>query len=351
MSKRSYSIYSASLQLREPINLAFGPLVFRSALYIHLRDEDGVEGWGEASPLPGFSREFDREALDRLEMVARLWCSRFPNPLLTVRTPSVCFGFEQALRHLEVNRSGRELHQLSSDAARDQVRICALLTGDSPERMAAGVRSGLAGYRTIKIKVGRLPVPLEADLVKRLCADLAPGVRVRLDANRAWALEDAVAFSKAVEGLPIDFIEEPLRNPIALPAFHAQSRMPVALDETLMELPPGQWAKLPGVRAVVLKPTLLGGFSSCRTQASAARSIGADVVVSSAFESGVGTWGCAALAAELQEPDTAAGLDPYRMLGEDVLAERFDFVNGTFYMAGVRLMELRREILKELRHG
>lgn len=351
MTRRRFHIYGCRLPLRTPLELSSGTLAHRDVLLLRLIDEDGAEGWGEVSPLPGYSRESAEEALRHLELALRLWCSRFPNPLLTIRSPSVCCGIEQAIRHMELSRAGLELHELTAAGTRDRIRICALMTGDALAQMAQGIRSGLAGVRTIKIKVGRRPFAMEAELVRQLCQDLAPGIRIRLDANRAWTLEDAVAFCKAVEGLPIDLIEEPVQNPVALPAFHARAGLPIALDETLGEVRPEEWLRIAGVAAVVLKPTILGGFDACRTIAAQARGIGAYPIVSSCFESGVGTWGCAALAAELQRIDEAAGLDPYTRLADDVLKERLDFINGHLYMAGIRRLDLRMDLLKELRNG
>ena len=45
------------LPLRAPLATARGPIPFRDGALLSLRDRDGLEGSGEASPLPGFHRE------------------------------------------------------------------------------------------------------------------------------------------------------------------------------------------------------------------------------------------------------------------------------------------------------
>ena len=54
-----------------------------------------------------------------------------------------------------------------------------------------------------------------------------------------------------------------------------------------------------GVAALVLKPSVLGGLEATAACAAAARSRGVNVVVTTAFESGVGVATCANLAAAM----------------------------------------------------
>jgi O-succinylbenzoate synthase len=70
---------------------------------------------------------------------------------------------------------------------------------------------------------------------------------------------------------------------------------------------------------VVLKPTLLGGISNTLRMAERALGLGMTSVISSAYESGVGTAALVALAAGIGEHPVPAGLDTYRALADDVL--------------------------------
>jgi O-succinylbenzoate synthase len=71
--------------------------------------------------------------------------------------------------------------------------------------------------------------------------------------------------------------------------------------------------------AFVLKPTLLGGISRTLRVAEQALRLGVTPVVSSAYESGVGTAALVALAAGIGERPVPAGLDTYRTMAGDVL--------------------------------
>jgi O-succinylbenzoate synthase len=93
----------------------------------------------------------------------------------------------------------------------------------------------------------------------------------------------------------------------------------VALDETLVGMDPGVLEEHRYARAVVLKPTLLGGISNTLRMAERALDLGMTPVVSSSYESGVGTAALVALASGIGEHSVPAGLDTYRVLAEDVL--------------------------------
>ena len=71
--------------------------------------------------------------------------------------------------------------------------------------------------------------------------------------------------------------------------------------------------------AFVLKPTLLGGISRTLRVAGRALHLGVTPVISSAYESGVGTVALVALAAGIGDRPVPAGLDPYRAIAEDAL--------------------------------
>jgi L-alanine-DL-glutamate epimerase-like enolase superfamily enzyme len=98
----------------------------------------------------------------------------------------------------------------------------------------------------------------------------------------------------------------------------------IALDESLAALPAD--ARLtalrsPGLAAVVLKPTLLGGLAASLELATLARGFGVAAVASHALEGPVGTAACAELALALAADPTTratggppAGLTPHTAL-------------------------------------
>ncbi len=202
--------------------------------------------------------------------------------------------------------------------------VSALVSGPPDTVLEVAGRARSAGYAAVKLKVGRRPVEEDVELVRAVKEELGDTVVLRLDANRAWSLEEAERFVRGVAGLPFEFIEEPLADPAQLPVLVRETGVRVALDESLAGMQPGALEAHSYARAAVIKPTLVGGLSRTLRFAKRATLLGMKPVISSAYETGVGTAALAALAAGVGGEEVPAGLDTYRQLAGDVLRPRLD---------------------------
>jgi O-succinylbenzoate synthase len=231
--------------------------------------------------------------------------------------PSVRFGLELAVWNLYGRYSGRMLPELVAPSPRAMVPVNGLLVGSPAEVLEDARRMRDAGYRSVKLKVGTRTVAEDVALVRALGDELGEGISLRLDANRAWGYAEAAKFAGGTAGVRFEYVEEPLADPARLPDLVRECGVPVALDESLVGM------ELDGLEAFVvafvLKPTLLGGISRTLRMAERAYRLGVTPVVSSAYESGVGTAALVALAAGVGDRAVPAGLDPYRAMAEDVL--------------------------------
>jgi len=330
MRIETYSLHPFTVPLTGPVVFAGEAVSERAGLLVRLVDEDGREGWGEASPLPGFSRESLAVATQAMaDLLGRYAGQVVPADAMDpdggwaqaldarALPPSVRFGLELAVANLMAAGTGRSLAALLAPQPHRWVVLNGLLMGHPMKMLGEAAAMVVAGYEAVKLKVGRRSVREEIRLVRALSEVLGAGVRLRLDANRAWDLDTALAFARGVRDCPIEYIEEPLSDPAGLAAFTSASGMPVALDESLLELTTLSEEQA-YARAVVLKPTLLGGLIPSLRLARAAETLGLTVVISSSFETGVGTRGLVALAAA-GATVTPAGLDPYRWIRRDVL--------------------------------
>lgn len=324
MRLADFALYRYTVPFVTPIRFAGATLDSREGALIRLRDTTGLEGWGEASPLPGFSPETLEQALDDLFTgTSSITGDEVAEPPRDEPNlvPSARFGLETAILNLRAAFVGRTLPEMMSANPRGKVEMTALLSGAPEDVLRDAARARDAGYRAVKLKVGGRAVEEDADTVREVAAMLGGDVMLRLDANRAWCLEEALEFQRLTRGLdrPMEYLEEPLADPASLPDFVAKTATPVALDETLVGMPPERLKDHRYARAVVLKPTLLGLSRALRFAGEATR-LGMTTVVSSAYETGVGTAALVALAAAVGE--APAGLDTYRRLAEDVVSPR-----------------------------
>ncbi len=334
-----------SLALRKAVAVGDAVLREREGVLVRIESVTGAVGWGDAVPLPGFSRESLEQV--RAELKAR--CERpiereferaadlFAwSSTLTRLSPSALFAVESAVASAAASETNRTLGEWLFGISANRCEVNALVV-EPPEEWAARAKECVdAGYSTVKFKVGRAPLGEEIDA---LCAvaECAPGVQLRVDANRAWSATDALAFARGVSGLPIEYIEEPLADARALPDDWPES-VRIAWDETLHssdELPVFETR----VRAWVLKPGLVGGLSRSVQLVRHARRYGCRAIISSAYESGVGIRVLAELAATT---GFAAGLDTYSLLAEDVLEPRLEIANGEIDLALARRSVVRR---------
>ena len=332
MPERNVQIFRYALPLRAPLALTRPPLTTREGALLRLDDGGGAVGWGEAAPLPGFSRETLDEAVAALRVarkgIAELELSddealsqqlaRWELP------PSARCAVEGAVWSMQAATDGQTLPERLTPTPHTEVPLNGLLIGPAERVLDAAARLRAAGYRAVKLKVGRRPLAEEIDLVRGVAEVLGREVGLRLDANRAWTFGEAVDFAAGIAGVEIEYVEEPLAEPARLPAFAAETGLPVALDESLTEMPPEALAGHGYACAVILKPPLLGGPLTELRWARQALALGQAPVLSSAVESGIGVGLCLALAAGLGARAVPAGLAPYRHLAADVLAPPLD---------------------------
>jgi O-succinylbenzoate synthase len=330
MKLAGFDLYRFSLPLREPLILRDTPLHRREGVLLRLYGDDGSEGWGESAPLPGFSVESPDQAFVQLRRLAGSLIGREvkddwtdPNGAFgrelerIVPAPSVRFGLELAVWNMRAASSGKLLPELFAEQPRGRVPVNGLLSGSWDEVLEEARRMKDAGYETVKLKVGARNVAEDVRLVRKLVEEPGNTISLRLDANRAWGYEQSAEF---LGGAPrLEYLEEPLSDPALLPQLVREYGAPVALDESLVGMEPEALEEHRYARAVVLKPTLLGGISNTLRMAGRALRLGMTPVVSSAYESGVGTAALVALAAGIGEHPVPAGLDTYRALAEDVL--------------------------------
>lgn len=339
------------LPLIDPLRIADRILTTRAGWLVRVLTEDGREGWGDIAPLPGFSREAPAQAWRELQAVlakltAALLADADPIADVEARIGNVCssvrFGLECAVWEA-AERAPSSWRLWPGGAA--TLALSALLAG-SPERVLARARDiAPTGYRAVKVKVGRGKPSSDGELVRQVREILGPDVALRVDANRAWSLAEAAAFAECARAASPSYVEEPLREGRELERFHEATGLALGLDETVAERDDAG-LDLPGVRAVVVKPSVSGGVQRLRNLAMLCGRRGVDVVVSAAFESGVGLRALARIAAGAGTQ--AAGLDTYRWLAADVLSPRLDIHGPVVDVASLAAAQIDARRLRRL---
>ena len=205
------------------------------------------------------------------------------------------------------------------EPVRDRVPVNVTVPAVGPERAHAIVRAG--GCTTAKVKVAEHGQSLaEAEERLRAVRDaLGPEGRVRVDANGAWSVDDAVAAVRALDRAAggLEYVEQPCRDVEELAHVRRRVDVPIAADESIRRAAdPYRVRDLEAADIAVLKVQPLGGVRACLR---IAEDIGLPVVVSSALETSVGIAAGVALAAALPELPFACGLATVQLLTNDVV--------------------------------
>lgn len=282
----------------------------REAVVLRLADGLGSVGWGEASPLPGYSPD----TLDSAERALDDWVDRWvaeetetgsdtggADPIGPARdealrdSPAAGCAADSALLDLGARRLGVPLHARLLDLLHpvrsvSRVPVAALvsLTGvdrsgatEAPPDLPGAVAERVAeGYRTVKVKLGGA-AGFEAELAELAALRIAfPYLRMRLDVNGGWRPDEArERLTLLQQGIAPEFVEQPVGAAELLDL--GRMPVPIAADET-MRLP-GALARLAegqGCAAIVLKPMVLGGPRACLALARDAYGGGVEVIVS-----------------------------------------------------------------------
>ena len=103
----------------------------------------------------------------------------------------------------------------------------------------------------------------------------------------------------------LDYYEDPLKSPLDSPFFP----YPLAFDETIRSGGIEKIPFLPQLKALIIKPSLMGGCSRLTKIVSLCQKKGIDFILSSSYESEIGLMQIAKLEQRLKLPKKAIGLD------------------------------------------
>ena len=205
---------------------------------VRLETDDGLVGWGEHNVnfLPDISgRRMQQQAADWLIGRGSLTIADFHMhcPLET-RLKS---GIELALWDLWGKSLGVPVAELLGGIIRPQIELAACMGIQSYER--AGEIAAYyveQGFSTLKTKAGS-DMQEDLDMVRGIRDSVGDRLRLRIDPNRAYDLQDAAELAKRLEPYDLEYLEQPIRaEPLADSHWlRQQSSTPIALNESVTD--------------------------------------------------------------------------------------------------------------------
>ena len=291
-------------------------------------------GLGEFSCVPGLTLSYDEyvEQDDAFEFStlmedSGLTWNRFVELLDTKRAhvpKPARFLAETAFLSLVADQRHTTPACVLSSAPRTHIPVNAFFEGNV-EDVKRVIEAGHFERDTcIKVKIGRRPTSEERAVLDLLVRELGDHVALRLDGNRMMSTQEVASLLDGFPREQIDYLEEPLRDPTALPVLAKNLGVSIALDESLHEEETRDLRFSEGVKSWVVKPALAGGFSACQALDEQAQQAGKEIVLSSCFESPIGLAMQAQWAAALPAHKGPAGLATDRFFAQDVIPNGYD---------------------------
>jgi L-alanine-DL-glutamate epimerase-like enolase superfamily enzyme len=341
-------VLTAELPFRFSFGHALAERTSSTNVYVRVWLEDGTVGYGEGVPreyVTGETVEGAVEALnERLvpEVLGRSVSEPDDVPALLAGVPSTApdgsldtaarCALELAVLDAAGHRFGCSVQHWLGNAPAPIVEYDAVLPFSSPKKLvglALAIRA--LGIRKVKIKVG---ADLEKELrsLELLRRVLGPDADLRVDANCAWTVDEALAAIERMRPYGISSVEQPLPGDDheGLRRVTAETAEAIILDESLRTVEEARTlAETGACDAFNIRVSKCGGLLPSMEIAAIAREHGLDCVVGAQVgESGILSAAGRHCAAAIVWPRYVEGSGGRLLLREDLTAENVLFGRG-----------------------
>ena len=301
----------------------------RRGFIIRLDGAGGLFGLGEIAPLDAqilgqignclnlLKRQIEAMELEEMPQAARrIDCSP------AARAAIAC-GLDIAGCDVLAKAAGIPVAELLGGGHRPTVPVNATIGADDPELASRLARRALEhGFKCVKLKVGmHHALDAECALVGAVRDAIGASTRLRLDANQAWDVDTAVQRTRELDRrFELELVEQPVAadNIAGMARVRALAGVAIAADEAVTSVESARMIIEAGAADVlVIKPMVVGGIRPALEIIRIAAAMGAESVVTTTIDSGIGNAAALHLAAAF-EGKLACGLATAELLECDL---------------------------------
>tara|TARA_B100000959_G_scaffold277918_1_gene335305 strand:- start:213 stop:1235 length:1023 start_codon:yes stop_codon:yes gene_type:complete len=261
----------------------------------------GFCGHGEAAPLPFFSNENLKEvewAFEELKASLSNELKYDKDELLnlfelfTSKTPSLNFALDIALYDILSQIKNISLSKYLDNNSKEALKFSDLYFKGIDQI-----------NNVIKIKLTKGNFLEDLKFFKEASSKLNPGTIFRIDCNRSYNLESAVALCSELAKYNIEYIEEPLQDPSlnSIKQFKKEVQIPLAIDESIIDGSYKQIVNEGLIDFAILKPSLYGSIKKINEFKFFLDIRNIKLIFSSALETEIGNMACVHIGAVLGE--------------------------------------------------
>ncbi len=322
------------IPFRQPFVTAHGAQTERCGVLIQLHTDNGLVGLGEAAPIPGGPARAWPEVAALLETLQASLPSRRLEEMTDVMEPTghahpvavaaVRCGLDTASCDLLAQAAGTSVALWLQKESSETVPVnTTIALPDVASAADAAATARASGFPCVKLKVGMAKgAEAERERVAAVRRAIGGRLKLRLDANGAWGVEQAIHTIRVLEPYGIEFVEQPVAcgDVEALRRVRAAVRTPIAADEDVDSVAAAERVLGAGAAQVlVIKPMVVGGLRPARQIIERAQCQGVSCLVTTTLDTGIGTAAALHLAATLPATGLACGLATGALLTTDLL--------------------------------
>ena len=326
---------------------------------VRVMTDDGLIGYGEATPLPDWGGDFGRRSGETLATVISLVNGIFA-PALLGTDPTAVTAARRSMDRLAIGNSyakcaidialhdlwgksvGLPIYRLLGGAVRDCVPVAHMIgLMNEPEAIKEGIAAVVDGVRALQIKGGVDP-ERDVRLVRTLRKELGSAVTLRLDANQGYGhAKQACSVVDRLTAAGVDLVEQPAAGLSFLAEVTAKATVPIIADESCWDVHDAlEVVRHRAADCLSIYLAKAGGFVGARAVAAVAEAQHMPCDINGSIESAIGN--AANTHFVLAQPAVSlasvipisapAGAHPCRVAGryyeDDVISEAFVVRDG-----------------------
>jgi L-alanine-DL-glutamate epimerase-like enolase superfamily enzyme len=242
MTIEKIQIYKYSIPMH-PFTIATGTMDFAQNILIKIYTSENIIGIGECSAFPVIVGETQNTCYEMAKEFAILWKGKDALNieerlnelhLFTAGNSTIKSAFDMALYDIAAQHANQPLYEFLGGIKKEM--LTDITVGiNTPVIMAEQAKAFVENGATIlKIKLGK-DVATDIARIKTIREVIGNGIKIRIDANQGWSVNDATNALIQLGQYNIEFCEQPMRtyNDEYLPELIKASPIKIMADESV----------------------------------------------------------------------------------------------------------------------
>jgi len=231
------------IELKTPFKTALRETSHAEFVRVHVIDDEGREGIGEAPATKAITGEGIEDILHSVQSVKDSFSNLTCQEALELLHAECKIGssakaaLDMAFVYLDAKQKSRTLSEWFCIDDFSPIKTDVTISLNPADVMLQDAKKAYEeGKSILKVKVGA-DVEHAAEVIKSISKEL-PYVDILVDANQAWGLKDSLRFIEDVKGIDIKLIEQPViaSDIQGLKQITELSHIPILADEAVFTL-------------------------------------------------------------------------------------------------------------------